>query len=99
VRALIGHAPTPVSWFVVDASAMTDIDYSAACSLRDLCGDLKRSGVKLAFGRVNAYLRADMNRHGITSAIGEEFIFSTLHEALSRARGGSDGDLLKKENF
>ncbi|MEI6737818.1 MAG: SulP family inorganic anion transporter [Pseudomonadota bacterium] len=99
VRALIEHAPTPVSWFVVDASAMTDIDYSAACSLRDLCGDLKRSGVKLAFGRVNAYLRADMNRHGITSAIGEEFIFSTLHEALSRARGGSDGDLLKKENF
>ena len=99
VRALIEHAPTPVRWFVVDASAMTDIDYSAACSLRDLCGDLKRSGVKLAFGRVNAYLRADMNRHGITSAIGEEFIFSTLHEALSRARGGTDGDLLKKENF
>ena len=99
VRALIEHAPTPVRWFVVDASAMTDIDYSAACSLRDLCGDLKRSGVKLAFGRVNAYLRADMNRHGITLAIGEAFIFSTLHEALSRARGGTDGDLLKKENF
>jgi hypothetical protein len=67
--------------------------------LRDLFGDLKRSGVKLAFGRVNAYLKADMNRHGITSAIGEEFIFSTLHDALSRARGGTDGDLLKKENF
>ena len=99
VRALIEHAPTPVSWFVVDASAMTDIDYSAACSLRDLCGDLKRSGVKLAFGRVNAYLRADMNRHGITSAIGEEFIFSTLHEALSTARGGKDGDPLKNENL
>jgi MFS superfamily sulfate permease-like transporter len=99
VRALIEHAPTPVSWFVVDAGAMTDMDYSAACSLRDLCDELKRFGVKLAFGRVNAYLRADMNRHGITSAIGEEFIFSTLHEALSRARGCRDGDLLKTENF
>jgi len=99
VRALIEHAPNPVNWFVVDASAMTDIDYSAACSLRDLCGDLKCSGVKLAFARVNAYLRADMNRHGITSAIGEEFIFSTLHEALSKARGGTEVDLLKKENF
>ncbi|MDD5268740.1 MAG: SulP family inorganic anion transporter [Methylococcales bacterium] len=99
VRALIEHAPTPVSWFVVDASAMTDIDYSAACSLRDLCGDLKRFGVKLIFGRVNTYLREDMKRHGITSAIGEEFIFSTLHEALSKARGGTGGDLLKKESF
>lgn len=83
VRALIEHAPTPVRWFVVDAGAMTDIDYSAARSLLDLCVDLKRYGVTLVFGRVNPYLRADMDRHGITRAIGDEFIFSTLHEALA----------------
>jgi high affinity sulfate transporter 1 len=87
VRALIEHAPTPVSWFVVDASAMTDIDYSAARSLRDLCDDLKHREINLVFGRVNAYLREDMDRHGITSAIGEKFIFTTLHEALSAAHG------------
>jgi MFS superfamily sulfate permease-like transporter len=91
VRALIEHAPTPVRWFVVDASAMTDIDYSAARSLRDLCDDLKRREIKLVFGRVDAYLRADMDRHGITSAIGEKFIFSTLHEALAMVRGGMHG--------
>jgi sulfate permease, SulP family len=91
VRALIEHAPAPVRWFVVDASAMTDIDYSAARSLRDLCGDLKRRGIKLVFGRVDAYLREDMGRHGITEAIGEQFIFSTLHEALAAARGGAHG--------
>jgi SulP family sulfate permease len=89
VRALIEHAPAPVRWFVVDASAMTDIDYSAARSLRDLCADLKRCGINLVFGRVNTYLRADMDRHGITSAIGEEYIFSTLHEALASVHGGS----------
>ena len=89
VRALIEHAPAPVRWFVVDASAMTDIDYSAARSLRDLCADLKRCGINLVFGRVNTYLRADMDRHGITSAIGEEYIFSTLHEALASVHGES----------
>ena len=89
VRVLIEHAPAPVRWFVVDASAMTDIDYSAARSLRDLCADLKRCGINLVFGRVNTYLRADMDRHGITSAIGEEYIFSTLHEALASVHGGS----------
>jgi high affinity sulfate transporter 1 len=83
VRALIEHAPTPVRWFIVDAGAMTDIDYSAARSLLDLCMDLKRYGVTLVFGRVNTYLLADMNRHGLTSVIGDEFIFSTLHEALT----------------
>jgi SulP family sulfate permease len=89
VRALIEHAQVPVRWFVIDAGAMTDIDYSAACSLRDLCHELKRSGINLVFGRVNAYLRADMDRHGITSAIGKEFIFSTLHEALTSVRGNA----------
>ncbi len=89
VRALIEHAPTPIRWFVVDASAMTDIDYSAARSLRDLCDDLKSREIKLVFGRVNAFLRADMDRHGITSAIGGKFIFSTLHEALAAVRKGS----------
>jgi high affinity sulfate transporter 1 len=87
VRALIEHAPTPICWFVIDASAMTDIDYSAARSLRDLCDDLKRREITVVFGRVNAYLRADMDRHGITTSIGEKFIFSTLHEALSAVRG------------
>jgi sulfate permease, SulP family len=87
VRALIEHAPTPICWFVVDAGAMTDIDYSAARSLRDLCDDLKRREITVVFGRVNAYLRADMDRHGITTSIGEKFIFSTLHEALSAVRG------------
>jgi SulP family sulfate permease len=88
VRTLIEHAPTPIRWFIVDASAMTDIDYSAARSLRDLCDELKRSEINLVFGRVDAYLRADMDRHGITSAIGEKFIFLTLHEALAAVRGG-----------
>ena len=89
VRALIEHAPAPVRWFVVDASAMTNIDYSAARSLRDLCNDLKRFGITLVFGRVDAYLRADMVRHGITDAIGENYIFPTLHEALAVVHDGA----------
>jgi sulfate permease, SulP family len=91
VRALIEHAPNPVRWFIVDAGAMTDIDYSAARSLLDLCGELRRSEVKLVFGRVNAYLREDMERHGITPAIGDQFIFSTLHEALALVHSGEHG--------
>jgi MFS superfamily sulfate permease-like transporter len=75
-----------VRWFVIDASAMTDIDYSASHSLRELCEDLKRRKINLIFGRVNVYLRADMDRHRITSVISEAFIFSTLHEALSKVR-------------
>jgi MFS superfamily sulfate permease-like transporter len=89
VRALVEHAPNPVRWFVVDAGAITDIDYAAARSVRDLLEDLKRRAVGLVFARVNPYLRSDMDRHGITAAIGEARIFGTLHEALAAVRGGA----------
>lgn len=83
VRALVSHAPTPVRWFVVDAAAITDIDYSAARTVRDLCDELVRNGVRVVFARVAPYLRSDMDRHGITAAVGEEWMFATLHEALA----------------
>jgi high affinity sulfate transporter 1 len=88
VRALVAHAPTPVRSFVVDASAMTDLDYSAARSLLDLIEDLAKRQVRLVFARVTPYLRADFDRHGITQAVGEHNIFAKLHEALAAIEFG-----------
>jgi SulP family sulfate permease len=89
VRALVAHAPAPLRWFIVDAGAITDIDYTAAQSLRELFDDLKRRQVAIIFGRVSSYLRSDMDRHGITAAVGAALVFETLHEALAVARGGA----------
>jgi MFS superfamily sulfate permease-like transporter len=91
VRALVAQAPTPVLWFIVDASAITDIDYSAALSLRYLLDELTRQQVTMIFGRVSSYLRADMNRHGIIATIGEARIFATLHEAVAATGIGTPG--------
>ena len=65
---------------------MTDLDYSAARMVRELCDELTRSGVTLLFGRVSDYLRADMDRHGIAAAIGARRIFPTMHEAVEAVR-------------
>jgi SulP family sulfate permease len=88
VRTLVEHAPTPVRWFIVDAEAITDVDYSAARSIRELLDDLARQEVGMIFARVSPYLKADMDRHGITGALGEGRIFATLHEALAAVHGG-----------
>jgi sulfate permease, SulP family len=85
VRELVTHAPAPLRCFVVDASAITDIDYSAARSLRVLIEDLQSKRVRMIFGRVSRYLRADMDRHRITAAIGPQNLCATLHEALQIA--------------
>jgi high affinity sulfate transporter 1 len=95
-RSLIDHAPSTVHWFVIDASAITDLDYSAARSVGELCETLKRGGIKVIFARVNRYLRSDMDRHGITPIIDASCIFNTLHEALHTA-GVEKPDLHVKE--
>jgi SulP family sulfate permease len=89
VRTLVQHAPTPVRWFIIDAEPIADIDYSAAQSVRDLLPDLARQGVGIIFARVNPYLRSDMDRHHITAAIGEDRIFTRLHEAIAAVRSGA----------
>ena len=91
VRALVAHAPTPIHCFIVDAGAITDIDYSAAQSLLELLKDLERQKVSMVFGRVNYYLRSDMDRHGIIAAIGAGRIFPTLHEAIAAAHVADKG--------
>ncbi len=85
LRNLISHAPSPVRWLVVDAGAITAIDYSAARAVHDLCNDLAVAGVAIVFARVSSFLRADMDRHGISAVIGAKRIFATLHEGVDLA--------------
>ncbi len=82
-RELIAKAPSPVRHFVIDAGALTDIDFSAARTLRDLLTELQAKKIEVVMGRVSADLREDLERHGIVAALGAEKIFRTLHEALA----------------
>lgn len=85
VRGLVGRAPAPVYAFVIDAGAITDIDFSAARTLRDLADDLGRGGVTLLLARVRPSLGADLDRHRVSASVGRDRIFETLHEALAAA--------------
>jgi sulfate permease, SulP family len=85
VLKLVDAAPGGVRAFVVDAGAITALDYSAARTLSDLIGDVHDRKVDVIFGRVTSWLRSDMDRHGITQVVGESNVFATLHEALAAA--------------
>src|SRR5262249_1688641 len=90
VRQLVNGAPAPVRWLVIDAGAITNIDYSAARVFRDLCEDLAREGVTLPVVHGESSLRADLERHGLLAVIGADRIFDTLREALAAISGGRD---------
>ena len=71
-----------VRWLIVDAGAITNVDYTAAHVVRELQQDLTHRGVALVFAHVQSDLKPDLDRHHLTEAIGPEHLFDTLHEAL-----------------
>jgi MFS superfamily sulfate permease-like transporter len=75
-----------VRWLVVDAEAITNVDYSAARMLLDLSQYLKQIKVEFSFARTASSLRADLIRHRVVEVIGEQRIFPRLHNATAAFR-------------
>jgi sulfate permease, SulP family len=93
VRGLVDRALTPVRWLIVDAGAITSVDYSAARVLRALVDDLSRGGVAVFLVHAEASLLGDLRRHRLTDVAAPGRAFNTLREALAVIRGaeGKDG--------
>jgi MFS superfamily sulfate permease-like transporter len=83
ILGLVGPAPSPVHWLVVDAGAITSVDYTAAWVVRKLRQDLSQRGTELVFAHVQSDLMPDLKRHHLTEALGRTQIFDTLREMLT----------------
>jgi sulfate permease, SulP family len=96
VTCVVQPLPSAVRWVVVDAEAMTHVDFSAARVVMALKKNLTQAGVELAFARVPWDLRSDFDRHHLTETIGPAQIFNRLHDAIAAFEGtakqGTVGD-------
>jgi MFS superfamily sulfate permease-like transporter len=81
VTCLVGQAPSHVRWLIVDAEAITNLDYSAARVVLELQQNLTSCGTQLGFARARWDLRADFTRHHLTESIDPSLIFNRLHDA------------------
>lgn len=82
ILGLVGASPSKVRWLVVDAEAITDVDYSAARVVLELQKNLQDAGVTLGFARLGWSARADFERHHLTEAVGAANLFYRLHDAV-----------------
>jgi MFS superfamily sulfate permease-like transporter len=83
IRSLVETTRSPVRWMVVDAEAITNVDYTAAQMVRQLHKELVDRGVVLAFARASLSLKADLDRHRLTELIGQAQLFDRLHDAVA----------------
>jgi sulfate permease, SulP family len=82
-RRLVNDSPSPVRWFVIDATAITALDLSAGYALAELKSDLDKAGVVLALVVVPARHHARFERMGLIDLIGANRIFKSRHACLA----------------
>jgi high affinity sulfate transporter 1 len=75
---LVDGALVRPRWFVLDASAVSDIDYTAAKSMLALIDELDQRGVTFAMAEVTDDLRTLMSRYGLLQKIGADHVFDTM---------------------
>jgi MFS superfamily sulfate permease-like transporter len=85
VMQLVDLAEPPLKWFCIDASAVDDVDYTAAETLASLAGLLKTRGVRLVVAQVQEDVREN-SRHGLTKLLGPDAFFDTLSDVLAAYR-------------
>jgi sulfate permease, SulP family len=80
VLELVNTAQPPLSWFCIDATAMDDIDFSAAATLRETHRLLVEKGVRLVFAEVAEDIRGELDRSGLTDLVGKDAYFETISD-------------------
>jgi high affinity sulfate transporter 1 len=86
VRKLVDHSPTPVRWLVIDATAITDLDFSAGRAVAELHQDLANAGVVLALIVVPVRHHGDLEQMGLIKLIGADRIFDSRRACLAAYR-------------
>lgn len=81
VAELVGHGG-PLRWMVLDCAAIGDIDYTASAVLSRVIEHLHRQHVRLILSSVLGPVRKQLDRYGISAALGPAAYCDTPGEAL-----------------
>jgi len=80
VLELVNSAQPPLSWFCIDATAVDDIDFSAAATLRETYKLLKEKGIRLVLSEVEEDVRRELDKSEIADLIGKDAFYETISD-------------------
>ena len=82
VMSIVEGSDPPLRWFVLDAAAIGDLDYSGADTLRQIWNELDSRGTRMVLCSVDPAVRNLLDAFAPTEQIGAANIFTTLQEAV-----------------
>ena len=88
VTALAVHGG-PLRWMVINWVAIEDVDYTASTVLAKVIEHLHQRHVRLVFSYVLGPVRQQLDRYGISTALGPDAYYETPTEALEAFHAAS----------
>ena len=81
ITDLANNSEPPLRWLCLDASAVDDVDYSAAETLRSLFAILKDKGIRLVVAQVLDDVE-EQSRYELHQLFGEDAFYDTLEDVM-----------------
>ena len=91
IREAVRAAPTPTSWLVFDAVAVTHVDTTGIEALEDITNDLRRDGITLVVAHMRSRIREQLDHAGLVDTIGAEHFYPTVRAAVEGCVRKQDG--------
>ncbi len=86
--SLVHSSREGIRWLVIDAGAITSIDYTAGGTLKQLFLDLEKEGIRMVFVHMNVKLMSEMVRQGLDHVFGKDWHYETLRDCRAAYEAG-----------
>ena len=80
---LVDAAPDPVHAVILNATGMSDIDYTGLQTLRALVDELEQRGVAVGIARTSHLVHRDLRRGTLLKQLGPDHLFVSVDEAVT----------------
>ena len=78
--------PDPPRWFVLQADAIDDVDYTGGKTLLELAHQLAERDIVFAVAGARPAVRRELDHFGVTAKIGPEHVYARLDDARAAFR-------------
>jgi len=82
IRRILDSATQPIHALVLDANAISDLDYTGSRAFGELVTGLHEQGVSTVIARSSRLVHHDLKQSGLLKAIGPNRLFPTVEDAV-----------------
>jgi len=88
VIGLVEGAKPSLTCFCIDASAVADVDFSAAETLREIYDILKSRGIRFIWVNVTDLVKTELDRYEITELFGKDAFYENISDVIAVYKKG-----------